>query len=494
MKILKTILLILSLSVAALAQTNNYLQFKARIGFDDEKERIVARKFSADGRTLTLIGLKSIQTWDVGSAKLIESHAHEIVQLDKVFGTSYRFSPDGSRVVTLDMVGSDGDKKEDRVNAYVYDVRTGKRIAVLERPDMSVRFAFWSDNNQTLVTFSGLYNQKRTEISFWNAADLSFRQSIMIEGYTWHYLSRDGERLFVGNGGQYRVLGLSAGASEGKAIQVYNTRTGALEKEFNAGGEEFSVEDADTYVSPDEKFIAASKGKKIVVWETAGNSKPIYELAHRNPKGTIHLEGFSDDGKYLFAVQDKVKEFYDAATGRLAADVPKLLVLRRSSKYFVPYSSGPLALPMTTWFSLTRYYREENPILQTTTDARHVVALSCAAASVHDLTIDQPLYTVKSKCVSSGSSVTDPAAADYNYNRDVFRLSPTGKLLINFRAEQFVVRDLKTGTILQSISRKLDQYLMKVPKWNLDWDIKGSNALTVADDDRSMLIWEINEN
>lgn len=489
MNILKIFLVCLFLSIVAQAQTGgDVLRFKARIGFDDKKERITAKHFSEDGTKLTLIGLRTIQIWDVPTAKLLKSYPHEIVELDKFFGTFYQLSPDGSKVITLDSFGRDGDKKEDRVNAYVFDVRTGKRIAILERPDYSVRFAFWSADGDTLVTFSGLLYQKQTEISLWNGADLSLRKSFTVDGYTWHYLSPDGERLHVGNGGQIKVLGLPAGPSNGNAIRVYNTRTGAVEKELNASGADFDIDYADTHVSPGGRFFATSKEKNIIVWDTAGDAvQPIYELAPRDPTGKIFLEGFSDDGKYLYARQNKVEEFYEAESGRLAADVPKLVKFARDSKHIVPnlVAIGTLHDDI---------YLQKKSVLRTP-DGKYAVALPCPLTTVLDLTTDQTLYTIKNKC-SSGFSLfaLNPNIPNYPHSQDVYRLSPSSKLLIKFRADEFVVRDLKTGTILQKIVRKQDKNLMEVPKMNLNWDIKGSYALTIAEDKKSMLIWEINEN
>ncbi len=490
MKILKTLTICLCFVGFAFTQTNNdFLRFKARIGFDDAKERIAAKRFSDDGTKLTLIGLRSIQTWDIPTAKLIESHPHEIVELDKFYGTAYEISPDGSKVITLDSIGRDGDKKEDRVNAYAYDIKTGKRIAVLERPETSVRFAFWSANGETVVTFSGLFNQKKTEISFWNGADLSFRKSITIDGYTWHYLTPDGERLFVGNGGTNKVLGLSAGADEGDVIRVYDTRTAVVEKTFDDGGEGFAVYAPDIFVSPDGRYIAAVKNKNVVVWDTAGKSQPIYELTARNPKNSVRLEGFTDDGKYLLTRQHRINEYYDTASGQLVSDVPKLVALRRENKYTVQKTFNLID------FLTYNRYRKGNSVLQTP-DGRYAVTIPCKQATVLDLATSQTLYTIKSQCHGDGNDnplFGEVEPSNYYYSYDVFRLSPNGKLLINFRYDQFVVRDLKTGTVLQRILRKEDAELSNVPKWNLEWDIKGRFALTTAEDKKSILIWEINE-
>lgn len=490
MNILKIFLVCLFLSIAAQAQTGgDVLRFKARVGFDDKKERITAKHLSEDGTKLTLIGLKTVQIWDVPTAKLLKSYPHEIVELDKFFGTFYQLSPDGSKLITLDIFGRDGDKKTDRVSAYVFDVSTGKRIHVLERPDFSVRFAFWSANGETLVTFSGLINQKQTEISFWNAADLSLRKSFTVEGFTWHYLSADGERLYVGNGGQIKVLGLPAGPSAGDAIRVYSTRTGAIEKELRANGAGFDIDYSATRVSPGGRFIATPKEKNIVVWETAGDAvvQPAYELAPRDPKGKISLEGFSDDGKYLYARQKNVEEFYELESGRLATDVPKLVKLARDTKYISPNLVAVGTLHDET-------YLKRKSFLQTP-DGRYAVTLPCEEITVLDLTTDQTLYTVKGKC-NGGLSLFSlfSNTQNFSFSHDVYRLSPDGKLLINFHFDQFVVRDLKTGTILQTITRKADKNLMEVPKTNVNWDTKGSYALTIAEDKKSILIWEINEN
>jgi WD40 repeat protein len=139
MKFVKIILLGLCLSIISYAQINqnNFLQFKARIGFEDEKERIVAKRFSEDGTRLTLVGLKTIQTWDVASAKLIESHPHEIVRLDKLFGTYYEFSPDGKKIITLDVFRLSPQGKlllNFRSNAFVVrDLKTGTILQTIER-------------------------------------------------------------------------------------------------------------------------------------------------------------------------------------------------------------------------------------------------------------------------------------------------------------------------------------------------------------------------
>lgn len=489
MKLFNVSLICLFFSIVCLAQTNNSLQFKARIGFNDDTERIEAKSYSTDGTQLTLIGLKTIQTWDVSTAKLIESHAHEIVQLDKFWGTFYEFSPDGSKVVTLDSIGSDGDKKEDRVNAYAYDVRTGKRIAVLERPNYSVRFAFWSADSETLVTFSGLRNQKQTEISFWNGADLSFRTSINVEGYTWHYLSNDGARLYVGNGGQNRVFGLAAGAKFSSLIRVYNTQTGAVERDLTANGADFGVENVRTFVSADERLIAAAGHKRVIVWDISGKSgEPLYELAPREPKGGIELEGFSNDGKYLFARQKKQDEYYDAASGKIVKDVPPVVKLRRETKYIIPNR--------TNFAPFAPDYRVGDSVLQTP-DGRYAVSIPCERATVLDLQTDQTLYTVKSQCRSEGTVEYHPLThfdVDYFYSNDVFRLSSTGKLLLKLNSNRLIARDLKTGTILQTIERKTDASLNEVPKGNVEWDIRDNNLLTAAKDKRNILIWQINEN
>lgn len=495
MKTLQIFFVVLFLSATGLAQTGggNFLQFKGRIGFDDEKEHLEARYFSADETQVTLIGLKTIQTWDIPTAKLIESHPHEIEMLDEFKGMAYEFSPDGSKVVTLDSLGGDGTKKEDRVNAYAYNVKTGKRIATLERPDYSVRIGRWTADGETFVTFSAFFGfQAQTEISFWNGKDLSFRNSVVVEGYSWYSIAPDGKRIYVGNGGYSKVFGLRVNfANKGDIIRAYDLQTGELVKSFDDSGASFEVERGYTFLSPDGRFISTAKDKNTLVWDTQeGDSKPLYELTAPNGKNRMRPEGFSDDGEYLFIRQDGKNEFYDPATGKLAADVPQLVWLRRENEYFVRARYN-----IYNFLIQPGYIRKDS--VQVTPDGRYAVITPCEKATVLDLTTNQKVFAVDSGCDYDSSKYNndyDRISKTYYYSKDVFRLSPRGKLLINFRATQFVVRDLKTGAVLQQIKRADDKNLQNVPKWNMEWDFKGDSALTIAEGNRLMLIWEINEN
>lgn len=506
MRLMKVLSLILASGIFAFAQAGrDFVQFKARLGFDDENEMIKARHYSADGTKLTLVGLKATQVWDIPTAKFISSQPHEIVELDRITGTYYEISPDGNKVITLNSIGSDGTKKEDRVNAYAYDLRTGKRIAVLERPDYSVRFAEWSADSRTLVTFSGRYLQKQTEISFWNGADLSFRNSVVVNDFTWHYLSPNDGRLYVGNGGQTKVLGLNYKEGNGDKIYVFNAQNAKLERELNAGGAEFDVDETITKVSPDGRYIATSKHKNIVVWDTASASEqPIYELATRDAKNQIVFEHFSGDGKYLFARQQRKDEFYETATGKLIADVPANIRFESKYDYFVgkPYEirrlTGSLypnrdyrrensVLRLTGNFYLSRDYRRENSVLLTP-DRKYAVTMPCYGTAVWELATERKLYSFGGDCQRNDETDNDAYSFDY------FRLSPSGNLLLKFSDDLLSVRDLKTGTVLQKTRRSDDKNLQDVSRAINEWDFKGKYTLTFAEKQRSMLVWETNEN
>lgn len=485
MRSMKILSLILMSGIFAFAQVGkDYIQFKARLGFDDENEMIKARHYSADGTRLTLIGLKATQVWDIPTAKLLSSQPHEIVELDRITGTYYEISPDGSKVITLNSIGSDGTKKEDRVNAYAYDLSTGKRIAVLERPDYSVRFARWSADSRTLVTFSGLYLQKQTEISFWNGADLSFRNAVVVNDFTWHYLSPNDGRLYVGNGGQTKVLGLNYKEGNGDKIYVFNPQNAKLERTLNANGAEFDIDDTITKVSPDGRYIATSKGKNIVVWDTAADSEqPLYELAPRDAKNKIVFEHFSGDGKYLFARQQRKDEFYETATGKLIADVPINIRLESKYDYFVlkPFESRRLTYNLFP----SRDIRQENSVLLTP-DEKYAVTIPCFGATVWSLAESRKLYSVGNSC--------EPNEDNDQYSDENFRLSPNGNLLLKFSDDLFSVRDLKTGTVLQKTRRINDNNMQDISGSFNEWDFKGKYTLTFAEKQRSMLVWETKEN
>ncbi len=466
MRILKVFLLVLFLSILSFAQPSEALQFKARIGFIETGERIIAQKFFADDNKLVLIGRKSIQLWDVENAKLIAARPHDIPNLDKA-GISVVISPDAQKAIVLDSFSWRIIRKEKKVSATVWDLQTGKQIAVLERPTESIRDAEWSENGATLITYSGIFNDKRTEVSFWDGASLTFRNSILLMGnLLLRQLSRDGERLFT-SVEKSGVTFLGGYKSEGKAT-VWNAQHGKVEQNltFGAGKNSFGFSLFKS-VSPNERYFAANAPGKISVWEIGGSDLPKYEIRAAKKDSEILFYGFSDDGKYLIAYQyqayqykNRTLEFYDAANGEFRFSPPN-----------------------------TKSY--EN--VKLLADGKTLVLQNCERADVFNLTTRQKLYDLKLVCKSD----FDYVSTSYR-DFDILRFHPNGRFLLTFSDKTVRVWNAENGALAQTMvdpnraeNKRKDKNKDDGLSWSAGWLRDGKYLFASGADEKSILLWEM---
>lgn len=443
MRILKFFSLVLILSCASFAQVApEILQFKARIGFSQNDERIIAWKFFEGDDKLVIVGRKSVQFWDVPNAKLLQSFAHEIPNPDKG-NLSVGISPNGQSAI---LYGFGKDKGQE---ASVWNLQTGKQIAVLKSlANKSIRRAFWSDNGQTLITLSNLssFDSKSTEVIFWNTADFKNPKSIVKDNLMWFYLSRDGEKFALA----------TASKNEGYT-QVWNTKTAEIVQNIPV-----VLEFSNNYVSPDEKFFGASKNGKVSIWEFGGSGLPKYEIASNEKNYSLRFPGFSFDGKYLFVTQYKgfdikAQEIYDAENGKLKAAFP-------ISKYYEQVELAP--------------------------DGETLFLMQCRQVEAVDLASRQKLYQVKLVCKRS----FDGAYADF----DILRFHPNGKLLLTFSDKTVRVFNVRNGTLAQTIvdpnraeNKRRDENKDDGLGWSAGWLKNGDFLFASGADGKTILLWEL---
>jgi WD40 repeat protein len=466
MQLLKVLFGLLLLTYLSFAQASsleqNALRFKARIGFIEKDDRIAARKFLDDGRKILLVGKKTIQIWDVTTAHLLEERPHEIPGLDKIEALVL-ISPDARKAIVLDAFSWRLLRKEKKVSAGVYDLQTGKLITVLERPIESIRFAQWSENGGTLVTYNGLFNDKRTEICFWDGEDLSFRAAVSLKGFfRTPYLSRDGKRLIVST--QLSETGIFNTNYNGETeTTVRNTENGKVEQTFTDGnGKSFYVWWLHERISPNEKLFVSSLEKNITVWEIGGDALSKYEIKAAKKNGYIYFEGFSDDGKYLIAHQNKTVEFYNASSGQLE-----------------------FSMPVARSFS-------DAKLLE---DGKTLLLQSCERAEGYDLPTQQKLYEIRLVCKSESDLVSS-----YDRDFDVLSFHPNGKLLLTFSDKTVRVWNARTGVLAQTIvdpnrleNKRKDNNKDDGLGWHAGWLIGGKYLFASGADEKSILLWETKE-
>src|SRR2546421_5634755 len=108
------------------------VQFKDNLGLNS-LEFIIWHKYLADENKLLLLGDKTLQLLDVANAKLIESRPVTLPTLEARGGydiSEWVISPDGHKLL---IVGHPEARDGAKQLAWVWDLQTGKRLAVLDQ-------------------------------------------------------------------------------------------------------------------------------------------------------------------------------------------------------------------------------------------------------------------------------------------------------------------------------------------------------------------------
>jgi len=459
MRILKVFFICLFFTLFSFAQSSDgILRFKAKIGFDDPKERIVAQKSIDNGSKILLVGTKNIQLWDVENGKLLESHPHQIPNLQFL-----KFSPDMRKAVVIDMFSERIFTKQKKVSASVWDLQTGKQIAVLERPTESIRDAEWSENGETLVTYSGFFYSKRTEVCFWDGDSFKFRGAMQLKGsIEYKKLLRTGEIFLAktdrleSNKFKYRLEDF---------LTAWDTATAKPLQNFSSGTDRQSgwlIE----ILTKDEKFAAMYSGAfdrtRVAVWKIGGSDLPVYEIFPRKKGGTFRF--FGAVGNYLALYQDKTIEFYNSADGKLKFSIPDQK----------PYSAHPRT------FSLLP-------------DGQTLVIESCEKAEFFDLVSGQKKFEIDLVCKTD----FDLVSTSYR-DWDMLSFHPSKNLLLTFSDKTVRVWNSETGKLEQTLfdperaaNKRKDENKDDGLTWSAGWLLNGKYVYARGAGGNSLLLWEM---
>ncbi len=307
-------------STIVIAQTSSgYFKFEGKFNFQNSDEQVVAYDFSSDNKQFRLFGEETVKVWDVETKKVLESRKHGIKNLlPKTFGG---YSPDKTKMLVLSYKNSP---------AKIYDIKTGKTLAVLDGVKNSIKSAMWSKDGSMLLTAdnslfdkSSVIYKSSTEVGFWNGETFELYNSANIKDIDWFYLTDDGRDFYSTSTPQDSFLFLPISGTT-DVVNVRDTQTGKIDRKLSVGGTDYETISSKMMVSPNGEYLAlVSKSKnseeeRVMVWETSNGKKPLYIIT--NPEIGNSKLLYSPDGKYFAVDSGKNLQIYELATGRMTAE------------------------------------------------------------------------------------------------------------------------------------------------------------------------------
>jgi WD40 repeat protein len=243
---------------------------------------VYAASFSRDGSRIVTVGDGSApaDVWDVSSGRRVAV----LRQPGGVWDAS--FSPDGKRVLT---VGLDG-------LVRVWNVSDGKSTAVLHSPGGLTLDASFSPNGKRIVT-AGL-GGTATEMDASSGRILSVLSANARQIWGLSF-SRDGRRILA--------------ITDRSTVVVWDAATGGRLELHGHTGRIWAAS-----FSPDGKLVVtASADDTARIWDAA-TGKSLKTLS--GDTGSVYAAAFSPDGKLVVtASADHTARIWDAATGRSRA-------------------------------------------------------------------------------------------------------------------------------------------------------------------------------
>lgn len=135
-----------------------------------EGSPIYSVAFSFDGKTLAGGGYKILILWDVGTQKV-----RARLKVPRPTIKAVAFSPDNKLLATGGSQGRESDRRDEGV-VQLWDVATGKELAVLEGHRYYVNTLTFSPDGKTLAVGGG--GQKHPELKLWDVANKKERVSL----------------------------------------------------------------------------------------------------------------------------------------------------------------------------------------------------------------------------------------------------------------------------------------------------------------------------
>lgn len=449
-----------ALLFAGTANAQEPFKFLHKIGFDDPKDRIIATHLKGDG-TLIAVGTTSIRHWEIATGTLILEVPHKFAGAEK-WDASFSFSPDGRRAILTDSFSFRLIRREKKVSARVVDLENGLVLKVLERPTESVREAEWSPKGRVLVTYSGRYNLKRTEVCFWDGETFELRICSLLKGSLGLARLIDNGRNFIYSRQTDTTCLLCPLIAETETA-VIDTETGRLVHKFSVNGRSPYLWSTWRATDAEGRYLAANIGEgRVAVWATMRKGDPISVIERVGKERFIEISGFADGGRVLLLRRGKSIEARDLESGDVLYTLPLSFRSGRSGHAITVASSG-----------------------------NRIVVDNCEEALVFSPPAKDPLFSFDLVCKTE----FDPVSTSYR-DFDVVRFDDTQRFVLLASDKQVRIADSSTGKILQRIAAP-DRMPNIEKDTNRDdglqgavWATGGMHLIATGADSRSFYVWQ----
>lgn len=500
MRIVSITLLFFCTSFAAFSQSRPVLQAKGE--FRIEEDRIITEKFLPSENQLLLVGQKNIWLWDLATAKLSASRPIDVPDVTE--DKPRVISPNGLYMIIFGNYDARDKGNKIKRPASVWNLETGKQIAVFDKTTKPVRYAAWSRNGKTLVTASDTIDQERTdadpvEISFWDGASFQHLNTVPEGNVKWSYLSADGSTFFYSVAETKSFIIDKFLKDSGGPLSVWDIKTGKVEQTIFANPNDQKQGMRSLSISPDERFLTyvtqPPKSKDVestLVVLSIDSTHAInrkYEIKP-TPKISDWSASFSPDGKYFALTTGKVGYWsYDDGLVLQLYSTEAGFKIAELTKHYAP-----------------GYWLNDDQILLFDYGVRMEAV---------EVPVNRKLYESKLIYKSSHRTKTHPGipgltvrwTEDVGFHiQDQTKIVPhvSGRMFLTYSNQYVKVYDAQTGTVLQTlvepaidtskpVDPKKEPRLSHAPLVSkAGWSSDGKTLYIVSADKKTVSFWSVN--
>ena len=509
MRVLSITLLFFFTAVAAFSQSRPILQTRGEMRIEDADDRIITEKLLPAENKLLIVGQKNIRLWDLATAKLLASRPIDVPDVTE--DRPRIISPNGLYMIVFGNYDARDKRNQIKRPASIWNLETGKQIAVFDKTTKPVRYAAWSKNGRTLVTSSDTIDQERIdadpiEISFWDGASFQYLNTVPADNIKWSYLSADGSKFFYSVAKVKTVIiDKFLSDSEGP-ISVWDIKTGKVAQTIFANANDQKQEMRSISISPDERFLTyvtqplkSKDVERTLVVLSIDRTSSNYAISRKyeikpTPKINDWSASFSPDGKYLALITGKVS-YWSYAGG---------LVLQLYST-----EAGFKIAELTKHYAPGFWLNDDRVLL-----FEYGVRLEAV-----EVPAGRKLY--ESKLIYNSSQITKthtrpsasfPGLTDRHTEymgwvvHDETKIVPhiNGRMFLTYSNQYVKVYDAQTGAVLQTLVEpavdtskpedpKKGPRLSQVPLVSkADWSSDGNTLYIVSADKKSVSFWSMN--